>query len=52
VRLSASRIASGSAITFGVAIIPGITTLQRIPRGPHSAASVRAMPTTPALAAV
>src|SRR5215213_3696835 len=43
---------SGSALTFGVAITPGITTLQRIPHDPHSAASVRAIPTRPAFAAV
>ena len=49
---TASFIGSGSAFTFGVAITPGITTLQRMPRGPHSAASVFAMPTRPALAAV
>jgi hypothetical protein len=40
--------ASGVPSTFGVATNPGITTLQRIPRGAHSPASVRAKPTNPA----
>ena len=39
---------AGIARTLGVAIMPGITALQRIPREPHSAASVRAIPTIPA----
>src|SRR5688572_11235893 len=43
---------SGSAFTLGVAITPGITTLTRMPRVPHSAASVFAIPTSPAFAAV
>ena len=52
VALIADRSASGSARTFGVPIRPGITTLVRMPWRPHSAASVRAMPTSPALADV
>jgi hypothetical protein len=39
---------SGMPSTFGVAMNPGITTLQRIPALAHSAASVRAIPTSPA----
>ena len=39
---------AGIASTLGVATNPGMTTLQRIPRPAHSAASVRAMPTRPA----
>ena len=39
---------SGIARTFGVAMNPGITTLQRTPRPAHSAASVRVIPISPA----
>ena len=46
--IAPSRAGAGIARTLGVAIMPGITALQRIPRGPHSAASVRAIPTIPA----
>src|ERR1700744_2057631 len=46
--IAPSRAGAGIARPLGVAIMPGITALQRIPRGPHSAASVRAIPTIPA----
>jgi len=46
------RTGSGRARTLGVAIRPGMTTLTRMPWRPHSAASVRTMPISPALDAV